>query len=161
MKAGDRLGGAAAPFQCACGTFLGGVFGNVLPHGRVVRRMGVLVSAWVWRWARVYHIWLSLCTRTWPVQACLHNFPSCCRLLSRERCCIVVGVTGGAAMLASGPTGGGRRAIARRGGVARGAAFMQTAGSGAATVRNKTSPQLTPIMRAIIPGCLLRDKKGL
>ena len=43
----------AAPFQCACGTFLGGVFGNVLPHGRVVRRMGVLVSAWVWRWARV------------------------------------------------------------------------------------------------------------
>ena len=53
MKAGDRLGGAAAPFQCACGTFLGGVFGNVLPHGRVVRRMGVLVSAWVWRWARV------------------------------------------------------------------------------------------------------------
>ena len=60
MKAGDRLGGAAAPFQCACGTFLGGVFGNVLPHGRVVRRMGVLVSAWVWRWARVYHIWLSL-----------------------------------------------------------------------------------------------------
>ena len=52
MKAGDRLGGAAALFQCACGTFLGGVFGNVLPHGRVVRRMGVFVSAWVWRPAR-------------------------------------------------------------------------------------------------------------
>ncbi len=103
MKAGDRLGGAAAPFQCACGTFLGGVFGNVLPHGRVVRRMGVLVSAWVWRWARVYHIWLSLCTRTWPVQACLLSFPSFCRLLSQVRCCSVVGVTGGAAMLASSP----------------------------------------------------------
>ncbi len=45
MKAGDRLGGAAGLFQCACGTFLGGVFGNVLPHGQVVRRMGVFVSA--------------------------------------------------------------------------------------------------------------------
>ncbi len=50
----------------------------------------------IWRQSRVYHIWLSLCTRTWPVQTCLLSLPSFCRLFSQVRCCSVVGATAGA-----------------------------------------------------------------